>query len=141
MKSTPLPHSNSNFSGISNLEKNFRHFRKSLFFAKKTFANFPYNFLLGINFRENDPKSQKSRNFLPANVSAFKVCGNTSSDPKKSEIMNFINGARKRHQLIWRSQRRMTMIRSICNSERKIKLIKNEILLLSKFSFPRLDRA
>ena len=53
--------------------KNFRDFWKSLFFAKITFANFSFNFLLGINFRENGLKSRKSRKFLPAKVSALKV--------------------------------------------------------------------
>ena len=48
-------------------------FWKSLFFEKLTFANFSSNFLIGINFRENRPKSQKPQKSLPARVSALKV--------------------------------------------------------------------
>ena len=43
---------------------------KSIFFPKITFANFSSDFLPGINFRENRPKSRNSWKFLPAKVSA-----------------------------------------------------------------------
>ena len=40
---------------------------------EKTFANFSSDFLPGINFRENRPKSRNSRKFQPAKVFALKV--------------------------------------------------------------------
>ena len=58
---------------VFKLWKNFCGFWKNLFVAKITFANFSFNFLPGINFRENGRKSRKSRKFLHAKVSALKV--------------------------------------------------------------------
>ena len=61
------------FSAFKTWKKTFVTFGKSLFFAKITFANFSFNFLLGRNFCEKGPKSRKSRNFLPVKVSVFIV--------------------------------------------------------------------
>ena len=57
------------FSSFSTC-KNIRDFWKNLFFAKITFANFSFNFLQGIKFREN---GQKLRKFLPTKGSALKL--------------------------------------------------------------------
>ena len=55
------------------LAKNFCDFGKVFFFAKITFANFFFDFLLGINFRENGPKSRRSQKFLPVKVSSLNL--------------------------------------------------------------------
>ena len=55
---------------FSNFEKTFAIFRKVYFSRKQLFENLPFNCLPDINFRENGPRSRKSRKFLPAKVSA-----------------------------------------------------------------------
>ena len=52
------------------VEKTFAFYEKFLFSEEKTFAIFRITIFEGRNFREN---GQKSRNFLPAKVSAPKV--------------------------------------------------------------------
>ena len=52
---------------------NFRVFKIIHNFAEKTFAFLGFQIFKGINFRENGQNSRKTRNFLPAKVSALKV--------------------------------------------------------------------
>jgi len=40
---------------------------KKMFLPQKTFAFHRFNFSKGINFRGNDPKTRKTRKFLPLN--------------------------------------------------------------------------
>ena len=55
------------------VEKTFAFHEKFLFSEEKTFAIFCFTIFEGRNFHENGEKSQKSRDFLPAKVSAPKV--------------------------------------------------------------------
>ena len=55
------------------VEQTIAFYEKFLFSEERTFAISRFTIFEGRNFRKNEPKSPKSRKFLPAKVSAPKV--------------------------------------------------------------------